>query len=307
MASFLTANATLHEENTILRNAAIPTPCHDIPTVPRSPAQSESTDNFSIPPQRDRSPTNNPQSVRSLSPPRRSLDPALLVLDDMSSSLFVPAILNHNALSHFALPKFRMYDGLQDPFDHLMHFRQIMTLQTGNDVLLCKVFPSSLARPALSWLHRLASNTMTYFRYLSKKFVTQYMCSIRRKHSITNLFHIRMGRSKSIMDFMKHFGVAILQLDTVIPNTVLQSIKLVIRPNTQFFDSLSLHPLTSINELFKRGNQYDMLKDEVSVTTKQTITNTSDVGCYNRGKGERSRDDKNQRGDQDSKDSRRFS
>lgn len=46
--------------------------------------------------------------------------------------------------------KFTMYDRMSDPFDHLMHFQQLMTLDIGNDVLLCKVFLASLLRSTLS-------------------------------------------------------------------------------------------------------------------------------------------------------------
>ncbi|RVW84783.1 hypothetical protein CK203_046658 [Vitis vinifera] len=41
---------------------------------------------------------------------------------------------------------FSTYDGTNDPFDHIMHYRQLMTLDIGNDALLCKVFPASLPR-----------------------------------------------------------------------------------------------------------------------------------------------------------------
>ena len=120
-----------------------------------------------------------------------------------------------------------------------------MTLQTGNDALMCKVFPTSLAGPSLTWFHCLAPDTVTSFRCLSKKFVTQYMCSVKRKQSITSLFHVWMGRSKSIKEFIKCFRIAILQLNVVSPDIVLQVVKQDIRPNTQFFHSLSLHPPTT--------------------------------------------------------------
>ena len=68
---------------------------------------------------------------------------------------------------------------------------------------------------------------------------------------------------------MKQFRVTLLQLDFVSTDTALQAVKQVNRPNTQFFDSLSLQPLTSINELFQRGNQYAMLEDDIVVATKQ--------------------------------------
>ena len=98
--------------------------------------------------------------------------PGFGVSRDISSSPFVHAILSQEAPSHFSLPKFHMYDGLQDPFNHLMNYRQIMTLQMGNNALLCKVFPSSLASPSLSWFHRLAPNSVTSFLHLSKKYVS---------------------------------------------------------------------------------------------------------------------------------------
>ena len=140
--------AALCEENATLLKAAT-TPCLANPNVTRSPTRSESTDNFSPSHHRDHLLVNNPRLAGSSSH-QRGLDHALCTLDDMLLSPFVPAVLNQDAPPHFALPKFQMYDGLQDPFDHLMHFCQIMTLQTSNDALLCKVFPFSLASLALS-------------------------------------------------------------------------------------------------------------------------------------------------------------
>ena len=43
-----------------------------------------------------------------------------------------------------------MYDGSEDPFDHLMHFPQVMTFESHNDALLGKNFMSSLQGPILS-------------------------------------------------------------------------------------------------------------------------------------------------------------
>ena len=67
---------------------------------------------------------------------------------------------------------------------------------------------------------------------------------------------------------MKRFGATIHQIDDVSPNTVLQAVKQVIRPNTQFFDSLSLHHPTTIDELFQRGNWYAMLEYDTVFETK---------------------------------------
>ena len=53
-------------------------------------------------------------------------------------------------------------------------------------------------------------------------------------------------------------------------------------------DVIALRPPTPINELFRRGNQYAMLKDDVIAATRQTVTNASESRSYSRGKGKRS-------------------
>ncbi|RVW72076.1 hypothetical protein CK203_054766 [Vitis vinifera] len=71
-------------------------------------------------------------------------------LDEMLSTLFSPYIISYEPPRGFQLPKFMMYDGTNDLFDHLMHFRQLMMLDVSNGVLLCKVFSASLHCSTLS-------------------------------------------------------------------------------------------------------------------------------------------------------------
>ena len=60
-------------------------------------------------------------------------------LDDMLSTPFCSHIVHYDPPRGFIVPKFSTYDGSSDPFDHIMHYRQLLTLDIGNDVLLCKV------------------------------------------------------------------------------------------------------------------------------------------------------------------------
>ena len=85
-------------------------------------------------------------------------------LDDMLSTSFGPHIISYKLPRGFVVPKFTMYNETNDPFDHIMHFRQLMTLDIGNDTLICKVFPTSLHGQTLSWFHYLSQNFMNTFR-----------------------------------------------------------------------------------------------------------------------------------------------
>ncbi|RVW50053.1 hypothetical protein CK203_104099 [Vitis vinifera] len=112
-----------------------------------------------------------------------------------------------------------------------MHYRQLMTLDIGNDALLCKVFPASLQGQALSWFHRLPPNSVGNFRDLSEAFVGQYLCSARHKQNISTLQNIKMQDNESLREFVKRFG----------------------------------------KPYFKRANKYSMLEDDVRAATQQVL------------------------------------
>nr|CAN70063.1 hypothetical protein VITISV_031483 [Vitis vinifera] len=163
------------------------------------------------------------------------------------------------------------YDGSSNPFDHIMHYRQLMTLDIGNDALLCKVFPASLQGQALAWFHRLPPNSVGNFRDLSEAFVGQYLCSARHKQNISTLQNIKMQDNESLREFVKRFGQAVLQVEACSMDAVLQIFKRSICPDTPFFESLAKKPPTTMDDLFKRANKYSMLEDDVRAATQQVM------------------------------------
>nr|CAN82272.1 hypothetical protein VITISV_006243 [Vitis vinifera] len=62
----------------------------------------------------------------------------------MLSTPFCSHIIHYEPPRGFLVPKFSTYNGSSDPFDHIMHYRQLMTLDIGNDALLCKQNISTL-------------------------------------------------------------------------------------------------------------------------------------------------------------------
>lgn len=49
----------------------------------------------------------------------------------------------------FKPPKFRLFDGTQDPNDHVLQYKHTMTAWRHEDPLMCLMFPSSLTGEAL--------------------------------------------------------------------------------------------------------------------------------------------------------------
>ncbi|RVX09991.1 hypothetical protein CK203_013061 [Vitis vinifera] len=204
-------------------------------------------------------------------------------LDDMLSTPFCSHIIHYEPPRGFLVPKFSIYDGTNDPFDHIMHYRQLMTLDIGNDALLCKVFPASLQGQALSWFHRLPPNSIGNFRDLSEAFVGQYLCSARHKQNISTLQNIKMRDNESLREFVKRFDQAVLQVEACSMDVVLQIFKRSICPDTPFFESLAKKPPTMMDDLFRRANKYSMLEDDVRAATQQVLV----TGRASRGDPER--------------------
>ena len=92
--------------------------------------------------------------------------------NDMLSSPLGQHILSYESPRGFFIPPFAMYDGSSDPYDHMLHFNQAMILNAGDNRLLCKVFPTSLKGPVLTWFQKLPQGSINTFSKLWAAFVS---------------------------------------------------------------------------------------------------------------------------------------
>ena len=99
--------------------------------------------------------------------------------DDMLSSPIRQHMLDYEPLRGFVIPTFTTFDGSIDPYGHMLHYNQAMTMNVGNDLLLCKVSPASLRGPALAWFHKLPHYSINSFNELWAVFISQYLCSMQ--------------------------------------------------------------------------------------------------------------------------------
>ena len=79
----------------------------------------------------------------------------------MFSSPLGQHILSYESPRGFFILAFTMFDGSNDPYDHMLHYDQAMRLNADNNRLLCKVFPTSLRGLALAWFHKFLRNSIT--------------------------------------------------------------------------------------------------------------------------------------------------
>ena len=161
-----------------------------------------------------------------------------------------------------------MYDGSSDPYDHILHYNQAMILSARDDRLLCKVFPASLKGLTLSWFHKLPKGSINTFGELWAAFISQYLCSVRQKGNISSLQSILKWEDESIRDFTRRFGQEIQQIDIYSMDVVLQNFRRSFGPTTPFFQSLSLDPQATMEELYRRADKFSTLEDNIRAASQ---------------------------------------
>ena len=184
------------------------------------------------------------------------------------------------------MPTFAMFDGSSDPYDHMLNYNKAMTLNAGNDHLLCKVFPASLQGSALAWFHKLLRNLVNSFNELWTVFISHYLCSVRQKRNISSLKTIIKQEEETIRDSTKIFGQAVKQVEVYNMDTVLQNFRKSFALSTLFFHSLSLDPPTIMEELYRRADRYSTLEDNICAAT-QTVMITRKHARNNKPEGKK--------------------
>ena len=141
--------------------------------------------------------------------------------DDILSSPLGQHILDYEPPRGFIIPAFTTFIGSTDPYDYMLHYNQVMTLNASNDRLLCKVFPASLRGPVLSWFHKLPRYLINSFYKLWAAFISQYLYLVRQKRNISSLQTILKQEEESIRDFRRRFGQAVEQIESYSMDAVL--------------------------------------------------------------------------------------
>ena len=175
------------------------------------------------------------------------------------------------------MPTFAMFNGSKNPYDHMLYYNQAMTLNAGNDHMLSKVFSANLQGPALAWFHKLPCNSINLFNELWTVFISQYLCSVRKKRNISSLQTI-IKLEETIRDFTRRFGQTVQHVEVYSMDVVLQNFRRSFAPSTPFFHSLSLNPSATMKELYRRVDRYSTLEDNIHVATKTVMITNKPAG-----------------------------
>jgi len=99
--------------------------------------------------------------------------------------------------SKFTRPPFISYDGKIDPVEHVSYYIYMMSLHNHNDVLMCRVFPSSLEPTALRWFNKLRNGLIHSFAKLIQEFWVRFITCSQVPQPVDTLLSMKMGAGET--------------------------------------------------------------------------------------------------------------
>ena len=100
---------------------------------------------------------------------------------------------------------------------------------------------------------------------------------MRKKRNTSSLQTILKQEEETIQDFTRRFEQAVQQIELYSMDAVLQNFRRSFGPSTPFFQSLSLDPPATMEELYRRADKYSMLEDNIWAAAQTVMTTNQPI------------------------------
>ena len=126
-------------------------------------------------------------------------------LNQISKSPFTRKIEGAKLPRRFHQPTFTIYNGRTDPIEHVSQFNQRMAVHSKDEVLMCKVFPSSLGPLAMRWFDGLRANSINSFKELTQTFGSRFVTCSRVPQPLDSLLSLSMSEGETLKTYSDRY------------------------------------------------------------------------------------------------------
>ena len=142
---------------------------------------------------------------RSPSYKRLTNDAMSKALDHISQSPFTRKVEGAELPRRFHQPTFAIYNGRTDPIEQVSQFNQRMVVHSRDEVLMYKVFPSSLGPMMMRWFDSLKPNSINSFKQLTQAFSSHFITSSRVPQPLDSLLSLSMQEGETLKAYSDRY------------------------------------------------------------------------------------------------------
>ncbi|KAK2965055.1 hypothetical protein RJ639_029536 [Escallonia herrerae] len=157
---------------------------------------------------------------------------------------------------NFRMPQCDLYDGTEDPGEHVYQFQTNMLLLQVSDAVMCRAFPTTLRKAAHAWFKSLQPRSIYSFGQLSDLFQKHFVSSRSRRKNSASLLNIVQEKNESLACFLGRFNAATLEIDNLDESVKYTAFLRGLRPTLKFSFSMNKSPPGNMKALLEKANKY---------------------------------------------------
>ena len=168
-------------------------------------------------------------------------------LSQVSKSSFTRNIKEAILPRQFHQLTFTLYDGRTDPVKHVSHFSQRMAIYSKDEVLMCKVFPSSLGLVAMRWFNGLRANSIESFKKLTRTFGAHFITCSRVPRPLGSLLSMSMRKGETLKAYSDRYWEMSNEIEGEHDDVAISTFKVGLPAEHDLRKSLTGKPITSVH------------------------------------------------------------
>ena len=149
-----------------------------------------------------------------------------------------------------------------DPVEHVSHFNQRMAMHSKNEVLICKVFPSSLGPVAMRWFDGLGVSSIDSFKELTRAFRSRFITCRKVPRLLDSLLSMTMREWETLKTYSDKYYEMFNEIDGDFDDVAIRNFKVGLLTEHDLRKSLTKKPVRSMRRLMDHIDEYKRVKED---------------------------------------------
>ena len=148
-----------------------------------------------------------------------------------------------------------------------------MALHNGNDVLMCRIFPSSLGDVTLRWFDRLEHESIHSWMELSEAFTTRFITNTRKPKEVDSLMALAMRSGENLKSYSARYWETYNEIDRCEEDIAITQFRFGLPLGSKLRQSLTKKPPPNMSNLMSRIEQHVRVEEDGLQPQKQLDNN----------------------------------
>jgi hypothetical protein len=144
-----------------------------------------------------------------------------------------------------------------------------MALHNGNDVLMCRIFPSNLGDVALRWFDRLEHGSIHSWTELAEAFTTRFITNTRKPKKVDSLMALAMRSGESLKSYSARYWETYNEIDRCGEDVAISQFRFGLPVGSKLRQSLAKKPPPDMSNLMSRIEQHVRVEEDGLQPQKQ--------------------------------------